>query len=121
MYAEVRSPDGRTKIGHPNRERLNVLREARGTGGWFRMADLIENDALFGDPMSEQLAYAQAWLLAYHLMQPPKAGALRGFLEAIRPRRDALRRAADFRDALGDPARLDEELPRAAARLAARG
>jgi hypothetical protein len=121
MYAEVRSPDGRTRIGQPNRERLAVLREARAAGGWFRVADLVGNDAVLDDPRTEQLAYAQSWLLVYHLMQQGRSEQLREFLELIRPRRDAARRADDARRAFGEPDRLDEEIARTAAKLGARG
>ncbi len=113
-YGEVRRPDGRTKIGTVNAERLAVLGKiARGGGSLIPLADLVVNDALFDQPDTRQAAYAQAWLLIHWLMQPPNRPAkFRAYLDAIRLRREASKRLADWTEHLGEPEAMAGELKR---------
>ena len=121
MYCEVRRPDGRTKVGARNEERLLVLRQARAAGSWPKVAELLAADALLDDPQTEQAAYALSWLLVYHLMRSPeRLPDFRAYLIALRGRRDPTRRLEHARAAFGNPAQLDTELERAFDRLRVR-
>lgn len=118
VYGEVRRPDGRTRVGAINTERLAVIGErARSGGALIPVAELVASDAWFDDPESRQLAYAQAWLLVHWLMQEaPRQARFASYLDALRGRRGG-RRVEDLAAHLGDPSRLDADLKRHANRL----
>ena len=64
------------------------------------------------------LAYAESWLLVYHLMKDSaRLPGFRTYLAAIRNHRDASSRLDDARAHWGDLDRLDQELRRASIRL----
>lgn len=112
VYGEVRSVDGRSRIGRRNTERLADLDAARREPGVVPgLSALIADDTLFEKAETQRAAYARSWLLVYHLMRSAtRLPQFRGYLEAIRARRDASRRLDDARAAFGDLDRLDREL-----------
>jgi hypothetical protein len=119
-YGETRRPNGRPGVGARNPERLAVLAAVarQRNGRLIPLANLIRNDDLLNQPESEQLAYAQSWLLIHMLLQTePNAAKLRAYLDAVRPRREASQRLDDAATHLGDLDALDAELRRYANRL----
>lgn len=121
MYGEVRSPDGRNKVGAVNRERVLTLVDARSAGMGPSLAELLQGDDTLDAPATEQAAYALSWLLVYHLLQTPeRVESLRGYLRVIRTRHDSSRRAADVESAFGDTTRLESELERTLRRIQGR-
>jgi hypothetical protein len=121
-YGETRRPDGRTKIGARNAERLAVLEaEARSGWEWIPLERLITEDSVLEAPKTWQRAYSQSWLLVHMMMRTrAEAGRLRAYLEAVKPRRDAARRLFDVEEHLGPVAAMDEALRGYANRLFAR-
>lgn len=122
LLGEVRRPDGPSPPGRINAMRLTDLARKRRRGvAWIPIPRLLADDTLFDGPAGPDatlLAYAQAWLLVYHLMTDPALlSRARDYLAAIRPRRDPKGRAADARAHLGDLDRLDQDLRRLSVRL----
>jgi hypothetical protein len=110
-YGEVRRPDGRTRIGAVNTERLAVLSAASRDGAsLFALGDLLADDELLELPRTEQLAYAQSWALIHLLMQPAWAPKFGSYLELANTRRDPKSRLDDATKKLGSLAGLDNEL-----------
>ncbi|HWE39521.1 MAG TPA: DUF1570 domain-containing protein [Isosphaeraceae bacterium] len=122
MYGEVRTADGRTKIGARNDAWLPVLAPAlQPEGGWIPLERLLVEDKLLNDPDTQHLARAQGWLLVYHLLKTSKLlPGFRAYLAAIRPRRDSDRRLDDARAHLGPLGPLDRDLRRLASTLTRR-
>jgi hypothetical protein len=120
---ETRRPDGKQKLGAVNAERAAVFGQALQEGQkWIPLDRLLNEDALFDQPETQQLAYAQSWLLVHDLMQqPPGQAQLRGYMERIRPRRDPAQRLEDARATLGDLETRDQALGKRATRLARGG
>jgi hypothetical protein len=110
-YAEVRRPNGRAgKVGDMNVLRLDVLIAAqKAAKPWYPVATLLTDEKVLEDTETEQLAYAQSWLLMHYLLnrQPEK---LKTYLELIGPRRDTDHRTVDARECFGDLEKLDQEL-----------
>lgn len=122
MYAEVRRPTGRSLPGQPNPRRVEALALARKQGvAWTPAVKLIVGDALLEGEAGEEAqqgAYAQSWLLVYHLMKAPeRIDGFRSFLKAIWRRDEPESRLDDARAHLGDLDRLDADLRRQADRL----
>jgi hypothetical protein len=118
MYGEVRRPGGRASIGAVNAERLPLLVQAVQSGrGWVPVRDLFANETFEGGE-SQQLAYAESWLLVSYLLRTKaRLPGFRAYLEAIRGRRDASKRLQDAQAHLGDLAKLDAALARYAIQL----
>ncbi|WP_169979181.1 DUF1570 domain-containing protein [Tautonia rosea] len=109
MYGEVRRPDGKTRIGAVNRERLGVLvGELQRGGSLFPMSDLISSDDLFAQESTVQMAYAQSWLMIYGLMREKRvAERLRTYLEELRLPQPSRPRLEVAKECLGDLEQLD--------------
>lgn len=122
MYGEVRKADGVSPLGQINRPRLEGLKLSRSQGqSWIPLPTLLVRDDAFLQPETEQLAYAQGWLLVYHLLRnKEEVPKLRCYLEIIAARQDAEKRLEDARGAFGDLDELDQELRRLATRLGRR-
>lgn len=122
MYGEVRTADGRTKLGAVNSAWLPVLAPAlKPDGDWIPLERLLVEDKLLNDEATQHLARAQGWLLVYHLMRTPRLlPGFRAFLDAIRPRRDPGHRLDDARARLGPLDALDRDLRRAGTALVRR-
>jgi hypothetical protein len=119
-YGELwtREPRSSQRIGQRNGYRLNVLLDPNSGVDWLPAERLLADDSLFEDARAEQVAYAEAWLLVYDLMQTASgAKKLRAYLQALRPRRDAGHRVEDAQAALGNLVRLDFALKRRASLL----
>jgi hypothetical protein len=102
----LRSPN----LGKVNRHRLAEIRSP-----WIPVDELLTRDGLFDDPETEGPAYAESWLLMYEQLKTrEKAAKLRGYLAAIRERRDPAKRLDDARRTLGDLGRLDAALKKSA-------
>jgi hypothetical protein len=112
-YGEVWRPRGHGRVGQVNKERLEGipasarrLREA-----WLPLPRLLVEDELLRDEKTQQIAYAQSWILIHsHLKNPEKRPRLRAYLTAINARRDPLARLDDARSHLGDLTKLDAEM-----------
>jgi hypothetical protein len=100
----------RPVMGKVNAPWLEVLKQGAATD-WLPLPRLIEEDGLFSDAKTNQMAYAEAWLLVYDLLQT-RAGtaALKQYLAALKAQRDRAGRIACAAKALGDLDRLDREL-----------
>ncbi len=122
LFGEVRKPAVPSPPGLVNDMRLTDLaRKQRAGVPWITLPRLLVEDALFDAPAGFDaliLAYAQAWLLAYHLLKDPALlPRSRDYLAAIRPRRDPRSRLDDARAHLGDLGRIDADLKRLSIRL----
>ena len=115
-YGELWRNSRREKIlGQVNRPRLAVMRMPGESRDWIPIDELIATDDLFYDPKTEQLAYAESWLLTYELMKT-KAGVakLTAYLKAIKPRKNPGKRITDAENTLGNLGKLDRDLKRSA-------
>jgi Protein of unknown function (DUF1570) len=119
-YGETRSFRGRTEPGQLNATRLDELALVLRRQKWISAVDLLTDDvAAFGNSSDRWLlAYAESWLLVYHLMTAPgRVANLQAYLKKIYSRSNSNRRFDDAEKHLGDLDRLDEELRRASVRL----
>ena len=105
------------KIGQENRPRLQVLADPKHVEDWIPIRRLIAEDQLFDQEATEQMAYAEAWLLVYTMLKShPKA--MRDYLQRIRERKPNAERVNDAEAAFGAPLeRLDMVLSNKARRL----
>ena len=121
-YGEVRSVDGRMKVGQVNHERLNPL-VPRNAPRKFKptltsVSTLIGNDQYLESKETEQIAYSECWLLVHFLMNnKERLPQFRAYLKAIRTRQDASARLDDWAKAFGDPKKMDLELQAYAVKL----
>jgi hypothetical protein len=96
-YSEFWSPhQGRAAFGRMNEPRLRGLGRAADAGiDWIPIAKLLSDDELFYDPKTADLAYAECWLLARHVLrQPAKLSRFKAYLAGLPkpdgpPHRDA--------------------------------
>lgn len=113
-YGEVRSPNGKTRIGDVNRDRLRGLESRGATPARLAMPpmeSLIADDSRVEAEDTQQIAYSECWLLVHYLMKTPaRLPGIRAYLKAIWGRKDASRRMDDWKRHLGDPATLDRDL-----------
>jgi hypothetical protein len=69
-YAELWDPNVKGSIGVRNRERFKALWDSEGNPQkWIPLAALLKIDDRFDDPDTEQVAYAESWLLAHFLLK----------------------------------------------------
>ncbi len=118
-YGELWRIARREKIlGQINRPRLAVLKMPGEGRDWIPLDELISGDDLFYDPKTEQLAYAESWLLIYELFKTHASNAkLIAFLKAIKTRENAGKRIEDAEKTFGNLDRLDREMRRSASLL----
>jgi hypothetical protein len=121
MYAEERPPTGKANPGGINKGRVDGLRVGlQKRVAWTPLEHLLTDDDLAGgagDEATQQMAYAQDWLLVFQLMQRGLSRSFQGYLDRIRTRHDAGKRLDDARETLGDLTRLDRNLRDRARRL----
>lgn len=125
MLAEERQPTGKATPGGINSGRVDGLKLALAKNtDWIPCERLLADDNLAGgnqgDDAARQLAYAENWLLVYHLMQKNRVAGFRTYLARLRTRKDATHRLNDATEHLGDLAKLDDELRVLANRLVGR-
>jgi hypothetical protein len=120
MYGESRKAQGRSEPGQINTLRLDHLAHVQRRLKLIPVGTLLSDEPKAFGKTGDQwlLAYAQSWLLVYHLMSTPaRLPQFRSYLKAIQARRDASHRLADAQAHFGEIERLDGELQRAAVRL----
>lgn len=106
-YVEMWRPGVRNAMGGENRPRMQALREAE---DWISIADLLADDAAF-DAKTQQLAYAESWLLVHYLLRSRlRQPRLRDYLAQAQAAKDAAGRAGAAEKALGPLRKLDAEV-----------
>ena len=106
------------KIGQVNSLRLKAMGSDL-AANWIPLEKLLTDDGLFTDPKTEQVAYAEAWLLVHTLIEARTGdwkGKLRDYLTLIHDRKDGSKRLGDAEEAFGHLDVLDRELKKRAAR-----
>jgi hypothetical protein len=120
LYSETRRLHGRSEPGKLNVTRLDDLAHILRRENWISAADLLTDDAAaFGNNSDRWLlAYAQSWLLVYHLMTTPvRLPNFQAYLKTIFARTDKTHRFDDAERHFGDLDRLDQDLRRDSIRL----
>jgi hypothetical protein len=118
-FGETRPLHGRGNPGQINGSLLDDLAHIQRRAKWKSAIDLLTDDAVFG-PTQDQvlLAYAQSWLLVYHLIKTPaRLPQFQAYLKTIYTRTDKTHRLDDAEKYFGDLDRLDQDLRRDAIRL----
>ncbi len=106
-YAEPWQTRGKGRMGALNRPRLQVLIDARDAADhWIPIADLLTDDTLFGKEDTQQLAYAEAWLLVHYLLKE-RAQPFRAYLAKIPKEAEAAKRVKCAEAELGSLKALD--------------
>lgn len=121
-YGEVRQPWQDREIGAVNRERLALTElpdRLRSGRALLPLGDLFADDELFRKAETEQLAYAECWLLIHGLMRSDAGRErFRSYLGALKaPADPPAGRVELAREHIGDLEKMDEGLRSYAARL----
>lgn len=119
-YGETRPLHGHGEPGKLNGGLLDDLAHILRRVKWTTVTDLLTDDtAAFGTTLDQRLlAYAEGWLLIYHLMKTPaRLPQLQAYLKTIAARTNKDHRYDDAERHFGDLDRLDQELHREAIRL----
>jgi hypothetical protein len=111
-YAETWSPRRKRKIGEKNDRRLLGLTLANKQGvKWIPISRLLAEDKLFDDEKTQQIAYAESWLLVSKLLNSSaRLPKFREYLAALREKPDPSRRVEIATEHLGDLDKLDKEI-----------
>ena len=111
-YGETWGPRHRGKIGEKNARRLLGLTNATKEGvPWIPLARLLAEDNLLEEKKTQQIAYAESWLLVNKLLRDPaRLPKFRDYLAALRSRPEPGRRVEIAREHLGDLEKLDREI-----------
>jgi hypothetical protein len=123
-YAELWRTKGRNKIGTLNRPRLQALLDAgNGAPTWIPIDKLLTDDRVFDDEKTEQMAYAESWLLANHLLKrgSPQLTKFHAYLARIAKPAGPKTRIQIAEDELGSLENLNRELHRSAQKLIRNG
>jgi hypothetical protein len=121
-YIELWQRPHDRSIGAINRPRLKALMDAGNDEvAWIPIGDLIAEDRWFDDPKTEQLAYAESWLLVHHLLKTrallPKFRAHLAGIPQL-PQGDGAKRRVEYAEThLGSLRVLDRDVRRLAVRL----
>ncbi len=106
-YVELWRPGVRNAIGGVNRLRMGALREAE---DWILIGDLLANDTAF-EPKTQQLAYAESWLLVHYLMRSSsRQPRFRQFVAEVQAANKPAARRRIAEKVLGPLAKLDREI-----------
>ena len=101
-------------IGGVNKPRMQALADSE---DWIAIDDLLKDDQAFG-PDTEQLAYAESWLLVHHMLRSStRQPKLRAFLTSCKKKMPPDQRLQAAKDAFGPLAKFDRELKSEARRL----
>jgi hypothetical protein len=114
-YGELWRPKGKARIGSTNGERLKVLFAPQGGAQpWIPIPDLLADDALIDKAETEQLAYAESWLLVHYLLErdSQQLPRFRSYLANINAPLDVARRLRCAEVELGSLKSLDKEVAR---------
>ena len=116
-YGELWRRSDKTKFGLNNPLRLNVAKQA---GEWIPIAKLLTNDELFTTESTEQLAYAESWLLVHYLLRADNAPRFRNYLAKLSSSTDPTKRQQLAEAALGPLSKLDKPIKTYASKLKSR-
>jgi len=118
-YSEARKLDGASAPGQINSMRLDDLAHIQRSVKWISVAELLTDEKSFGPTQDRLLlAYAESWLLVYHLMTTPsRLSQFRNYLKSIYKRRDAAHRLQDAEASFGSLDRLDQDVRQEGIRL----
>lgn len=118
-YGESWRPASRAPFGLENRFRAEELKAHPNLADeWIPADELFASDKPFKEEASQQLAYAQSWVLVNYLLRTStKLPKFRLYLDAIRQRRKPDDRVKDAEMHFGDLARFDKELKKHASKL----
>ncbi len=104
-YVELWRPGVKNAIGGVNQPRLQVLRDV---AQWVPIAELVADDKAF-EEKTEQLAYAESWLVVHHLLRSQnRAPRLREYLALVRGAKHNAQRLTIAEQALGSISKLDK-------------
>ena len=111
-FGETWTPRHKSGIGAVNLRRRKGFDEARRQGArWIPVARLLADDKLLDGEATQQVAYAESWLLASKFMKDPaRLPRFRDYLAALRLRPEPARRIEVATEHLGDLEKLDREL-----------
>ena len=112
-YGEPRKVIGPSDLGRMNVRRADDLARLRRALPWIPVDRLLTDDATFrgGSVGKAQLAYAESWAFVHMLLNDEdRRAGFRGYLAALKTRKDAEHRLDDARTHLGDLDRLDRDL-----------
>lgn len=112
MYGELwQPPPSRSQLGLVNRKRLEVFTlPNQFETSWIPLDALLTDDELFAKETTQQIAYAEAWVLVHYLMSRPKLLKFRAYLGALRNGSNPKQRLQVAKTQLGDLRRLEGEL-----------
>jgi hypothetical protein len=69
-FVEPWRPRGKVKLGETNELRRRALWDEKGDPKtWIPLAELLRNDHPFDEAETEQVAYAESWLLVHYLLK----------------------------------------------------
>ena len=106
-YVELWRPGVKNAIGGVNRPRIEALRQAV---DWIQIGDLLVDDTAF-EPKTEQLAYAESWLLVHYLLRASsRQPRFRQYLAEVQGSNKPADRPRIAEKTLGPLAKLDHEL-----------
>jgi Protein of unknown function (DUF1570) len=106
-YVELWRPGVKNAIGGVNRPRIEALRQA---ADWIQIGDLLADDTAF-EPKTQQLAYAESWLLVHYLLRSRSLQPrFRQFVAEVQVANKATERLRIAEKVLGPLAKLDHEL-----------
>jgi len=113
-FFELWRPKARSAVGSTNRPRLMaLLLEQQNGEPWIPLVELVKDDDRIDDPETEQLAYAESWLLVHFLLKKEAwLPRFRAYLEDEKARLQdpAAGRVKYAESKLGPLATLDREL-----------
>src|SRR5262249_39391736 len=111
-YLELWRRGDRSPLGATNRPRLAVLMDAKAENvPWIPIADLFGDDARFDQPATEQLAYAESWLLVHYLLKTAaKLPQFRAYCAGIPQPGGKARRLKYAEARLGSLIKLNQEV-----------
>lgn len=112
IYVELWQRKPKTPIGTVHRPWLMSLHQAKKPGAtWIPVADLVAGDDRIWDPKTQELAYAESWLLVHYLMkeQLPK---FRAYLAAVNKAPQGTKRVDLFEKHFGPVKTVGEHVDR---------
>ncbi len=119
-YSEARKVQGQSEPGQINSLRLDDLAHIQRRVNWISVAELLTDEKAAFGPTQDRLllAYAESWLLVYHLMTTPsRLTQFRAYLKSISKRTDAVHRRQDAEASFGSLDQLDRDVRQKGIRL----
>ena len=114
-HVELWRPGVKKAIGGVNLPRLKALVQGQ---DWIPIPDLLESDKAFRAAKTEQLAYAECWVLVYWLLKSrTRLAGMRDYLSDLKRPGKGLSRIQIAERSLGPLAKLDRDVKAEAERL----